>query len=76
METKHPEDESSRGLIDSFTNYFLGKGMGFSADSAGFDMLVEQMEKYNASTELCSETFYRSYTATTVSVAPRCSVET
>ncbi len=49
-------------LFGGFYSLFQGKTPGFSSDSAGYCMLLSSMEKTNADTELCSETYYRSYT--------------
>ncbi|CCG80967.1 protein of unknown function [Taphrina deformans PYCC 5710] len=58
-------DTSSRGVTNFLQSFFPSKGQAFSADCAGYDLLVDSMERYNQKTSLCDRTFYRSYTATT-----------
>lgn len=71
MTTHGGEDEetantSKYGVVDSVCDYLAGKTLGFSADSAGFDMLMTAMDQHNKGTKLCPETFYRAYAVSTV----------
>ncbi|RYE97639.1 MAG: hypothetical protein EOO77_38685 [Oxalobacteraceae bacterium] len=57
---------SKYGVVDSFCDYLAGRSVGFSPDSACYDMLLNTMDQHNATSELCDKTYYRSYTASTV----------
>lgn len=60
------ESDSKYTIIDSWNDYLSGRSMGFSADTASFDMLVSSMAQHNKGSRLCEKTYYRSYTAITV----------